>query len=251
MKNKLKNVLTTVLVLAFWLLVWQVLSLLVDNQYLLPGIPKTFSSLLTLLSTKKFYVAILSTLLRVIFGLLLGITFGILFGILSHYSKYVYKIISPAVSIIKATPVATFILLLYIALSGNALTVTIGFLMVMPIIWQNVFDAFNSIDKDLTEVCSVFEFTFLKKMKLLVMPTLLKFLVPATITATGLAWKSEIAAEIIAYTINSIGEGINDAKFNYDTASVFAWTVVIIILSIFLEKLAKFLLNKLKGGIRL
>ena len=72
------------------------------------------------------------------------------------------------------------------------------------------------------------------------------FLAPAVVTAVGLAWKAEIAAEIIAYTKKSIGQGINDAKYSMDTATVFAWTVVIIIFSLCLEIITKKILRRIK-----
>ena len=72
----------------------------------------------------------------------------------------------------------------------------------------------------------------------------MKYLIPGIITASGLCWKAEIAAEIIAYTKRSIGQGINDAKYNLDTPTVFAWTLVIILLSVALEKGASMLLRR-------
>ena len=116
----------------------------------------------------------------------------------------------------------------------------------MPIIWQNLLDGYSAIDKNLIELADVYEFSYSKRLKLLVFPTLKKYLIPALITASGLAWKAGIAAEIIAYTKNSIGQGINDAKYNMETATVFAWTLVVIVLSIALEKTTKYFLRRVK-----
>lgn len=107
-----------------------------------------------------------------------------------------------------------------------------------------VYVCYTSSPKDLIEVSSVFGLTFKKKMKVLIFPILKSFLFPAIITSVGLAWKSEIAAEIIAYTRSSIGMYINDAKTYMQTPTVFAWTVVIIALSITLEKITKALLGR-------
>jgi ABC-type nitrate/sulfonate/bicarbonate transport system permease component len=43
----------------------------------------------------------------------------------------------------------------------------VAFLMVFPVIWQNLYDAFSSIDRELIEVARVFEFSYKKKLKLL------------------------------------------------------------------------------------
>ena len=117
----------------------------------------------------------------------------------------------------------------------------------MPIIWQSTLDGFGAIDYNLDEVAHVFDFGRIKRFKLVIFPSLVKFLIPAIITAAGLAWKAEIAAEIIAYTKNSIGQQINDAKYFMNTPRVFAWTVMIIFFSIILEKTAKKLLSRVKN----
>ena len=177
-------------------------------------------------------------------GLASGIFLGVILALLSHKYYAVKAVVSPMVSVIKSTPVASFIVILWILMNGSMLAIFIAVLMVMPIIWQNMIDGYNSIDPQLSEVCEIFEFSGLKRFKILTFPALKKFMIPAIITSTGLAWKSEIAAEIIAYTKRSIGQQINDAKYNMETATVFAWTLIIIALSIAIEKSAKLLLRR-------
>lgn len=232
--------------LAFWLCAWQILALIVDHSFLFPGIPETLAALENLLTKGSFYLAVGLSSLRVLLGLMLGIGAGILISALCHYSSTAASLILPAVSVIKSTPVASFIILLWVMMSGDALSVFIGFLMVMPVITQNLIEGYAAIDPGLREVADVFDMSPMNRLKLLIIPTLKKYLVPAVITSSGLAWKAEIAAEIIAYTKRSIGQGINDAKYNMDTPTVFAWTVVIILFSIALEKITKSLLGRSK-----
>ncbi len=241
-----KKTIYTVIPLLFWLLIWQLGAMLIGNSFLLPDIPDTASAFIAIISNHglQFLAAVLLTLLRVLFGLVFGIAAGTVFAVLSHHFPLIRAIISPAISVIKATPVASFIIILWILLSGDALSIFIAFLMVMPIIWQNLIDGYDSIDRDLIEISTVYELSFKTKMRVLIIPTLLRYLIPAIITSVGLAWKSEIAAEIIAYTRNSIGQYVNDAKYFMDYAGVFAYTIVVIALSILFEKSAKFLLRR-------
>ena len=114
----------------------------------------------------------------------------------------------------------------------------------MPIIFQNTITGLDSIDKDLIEVTKVFGFGFVKKLKLLILPSLKSYIFPAVITSVGLAFKSQIAAEIIAYTKNSIGQYIYDANYSLNTSLVFAWAVVIVSFSIGLENICRYLLRR-------
>ncbi len=244
MTKKLSAIARFILPLLFWLLFWEISALLIDNKYLLPGIAATFSALSSLAVTASFWKILLFTLIRVISGLALGTVLGCIFAILSHHFSPIKALINPMVSVIKSTPVASFIVVLWILLSGNALSILIAVLMVMPIIYQNILDAYSSVDKELIETAEVFELSLTRKYKVLFIPAMKKFLAPAFITASGLAWKSEIAAEIIGYVKDSVGQVINDAKYNLETPTVFAMTLIIIIFSISLESIAKFFLRR-------
>ena len=246
MKSKLIGIAKIILPIIFWCGVWQISAMIIDKQFLLPDIPATLAALWTLVTGIGFYKAVLLSALRVTLGLILGCAAGIILAILCNRYKALHALFAPIISVIKSTPVASFIVVLWVLMSGDVLSVFIGFLMVMPIIWQNLLDGYSAIDKNLLEVADVFEFSYAKRLKLLIFPTLKAYLIPAIITASGLAWKAEIVAEIIAYTKDSIGQGINDAKTNLETPTVFAWTLVIIALSLLLEKCTKYLLGRVK-----
>jgi NitT/TauT family transport system permease protein len=247
MKNKLLNkTLTGLLIAAFWIGVWYLAALIINSVLLLPTPHETLSALFELVVTFDFYKVVLLTLLRVLLGLALGISSGVIMAILCHKFELLKKVLNPAISVIRATPVASFIVLLWVLLNGSALSVTVAFLMVMPIVWQNTLDGFSSIPKELIEVANIYELSLKRKFKVLILPVLSDYIFPAVITSVGLAWKSEIAAEIIAYTKDSIGMHINDAKAFMLTPTIFAWTSVIVVMSIALEIITRKLLRRVK-----
>lgn len=247
MKSKLvRKILTVFVVFLFWISVWWIVALLVNDSYLLPSPLDTLLALKELICLESFYKVVLLSFLRVIWGLILGITFGTVLAFVCHKLGFLRTLIAPIISILKAMPVATFILLLWVSLRGSALTIFIGFIMVMPIIFQNVLSGLDSIDRELTEVATVFGFGTFKKLKLLIFPSIKSYLFPAIITSVGLAFKSQIAAEIIAYTKNSIGQYIYDANYALKTDYVFAWAAVIVAFSIGLESLCRYLLGRVK-----
>ena len=248
MKNKLlKKILGTLGVFSFWLLVWQAFSLIVNDGYLLPSPIEVLTALIGLFGKASFYRVVLFSFLRVLLGLVIGILGGLILAFGCHHSSLLRRLLTPIISIIKAMPVATFILILWITLRGSALTVFIGFIMVMPIIFQNTLEGLDSLNTELDELTLVFEFSFIKRLRVFVFPSLLPYLSAAIITSVGLAFKSQIAAEIIAYTKNSIGQYIYDANFSLQTDLVFAWAVVIVSFSIGLESLCRKLLRRMNN----
>jgi len=228
--------------------VWYLGALLVDNLFLLPTPKSTLTALFELMRDAKFYRVILYSLVRIITGVIIGALFGVVFAFISYKIPLVKKLFSPLVSIVKATPVVAFITLLWIIMSGNVLTVFIAFLMVVPIIWQNLIEGLDAIPKELSEVCDIFEFSHRKRIRFLALPVLMNYFFPALVTSIGLAFKAEIATEIITYTKNSIGQNISDARYFLLSDVVFAWVAVIIAFSILLEALTKKILGRLKNG---
>ena len=244
MINKLKKTAISFLVALLWIGIWYVAALIVHKPLILPNPIETATALFDLLRTEEFYKVVAFTLLRVLIGLTLGVVSGIAFAIVCHRFSIVKHFLSPMISVVRSTPVASFIVLLWIILDGSVLSIFVAFLMVMPVVWQNTLDGFSSIPRELIEVADVYELSLKRRYEILIMPILSGYIFPAIITSVGLAWKSEVAAEIIAYTKDSIGMHINDAKSFMLTPTVFAWTTVIVAMSICLELLTKLLLRR-------
>ena len=244
MRNKLLKTAYIFLGVAFWIVLWHILSEYFVDSFIFPTPRDTAENLTVLLGEKKFYLTVLYSLGRILLGLLLGIFIGISLGVICYYVKPISYVISPAISVIRSTPVASIIIILWFFLSKISLPVVISLMMVTPIIWQSTIDAFGGRDKLLFEVAFVFEINRMKRFKLLVLPKLAEFLLPSIITSIGLAWKSGIAAEIITMTKNSIGREISNAKNDFLFAEMFAWTISVVALSLILETAMKSLIRK-------
>lgn len=244
MKNNVFCIVKKYLIpLLFWLLIWELIALLVDHAYFFPHIGDTLLALKNLIFSLSTYKTVFLTLLRISAGIVLGVSLSVVFVILSHKFEIAKSILTPFISVIKITPIAIFYSLLYIKL-GRFLPELVAMLMVIPIIWQNLMNAYDSIDTNLSELCEVFEFSRFKRFKLLVFPALFKYFIPALITAVGIAFKAEISMEILLYSIGSIGEAIFDAKQASETSTVFAWAIIVVVLGVITEIISKIFLRR-------
>lgn len=239
----------TILSIITILLIWDVIALIINDNYFMPSVSKTAVSLYQILLSGEFFRVISVAFFRVLAGLILGVAAGVLLAALCHKSDIANALVSPIISIMKATPVACIIVLLWIRLNYTEIAIFVVVLMVLPIVWQNVYEAFSSIDKSLIEVANIYKVDAKTRLKILVVPSVLSYLLPAVVTSIGLAWKAEIAAEIM--TNSNIGELIYNFKtVSYDTSSIFAWTAIIVTLSIVFEKIAKHFLGRLANEFR-
>ena len=239
MKNLLKKSLRAVIPPVFWLGVWQLAALAVGKELLLPSPAAVGQSLLALVRTADFYLSAGATLGRVFLGLLWGGLAGGLLAFLTHFSPWADSLISPAVRMVRATPVVSFILLVYLWVARAAIPWVIAGLMVLPVMWGSLTAGLAGMDQNLLEFGRVYRFSRLKQLRLICLPSLRSHFSAGLLTAFGLAWKSGVAAEVLCPPDRAVGSRLQQAKLGLETADLLAWTLTVIALSLALERLLR------------
>ena len=240
----MKKLLKTAIPLAFWLAVWQAASWAVGRELLLPGPVRVGERLLALAGTADFWLDLGATLGRVFLGLLWGALAGTVLAFLTHFSPWADRLVSPAIRVVRATPVVSFILLVYLWVARAAIPWVIAGLMVLPVVWGALSAGLGSMDGKLLELARAYRFSRLKTLRLVYLPALRPHLSAGLLTAFGLAWKSGVAAEVICPPARAIGSRIQQAKLGLETADLFAWTLAIVALSLALERLLRWGLER-------
>ena len=232
------------LIALFWVLVWQIIALLIGNVLLFPDPLTVVKHLCQMIVTSSFWLSLTTSLLRVMIGIVIAIFIGTALAILSSRIKLLYELLFPLMTIIKASPVASFIILIVIFIGRDTVPTVISLLMVMPVVWTNVYEGIINIDKDLKEVCSLYKFSARKRLRVLYFPSVMPYFTSAVLSSIGLGWKAGIAAEILYPPIESIGRAMLESKQLLLTEDLFAWTLVVIMLSFTFEILLKLALRQ-------
>ncbi|MGI6175089.1 MAG: ABC transporter permease [Christensenellales bacterium] len=243
-KVTLKRIVKWTVIIALWLVIWQVIYLVVGKEMLFAAPINVFSRMTELVVTKAFWSATLHSLLRVMEGYLLGVIAGTLLAVVTCSIRLLRSFFYPAISVIKATPVASFIILALVWMSKSMVPTFTAFLMVLPIVWANVSQAILGTNVKLLEMAKVFQLKRSVILKNIYLPSVMPAFMAGCTTGLGLAWKAGIAAEVLSTPQASIGTELYNAKIYIETNDLFAWTLVIILLSITIEKLFVFLMNR-------
>lgn len=241
-RNKLREGL---FILLFWISLWWVLSI-IANKFYVPSPLETGKVLVTLLSTSLTYKILLSSIIRVLIALSIGIGLGVGLGILAGMNDMVYKTLQPVIIAIKSTPVVSFIILLIILVEDAWVPSLCGILLCFPIIYYNVVEGYKMVDTELISMSTIYKVPFYRKLRKLYLPSTLPYLFAGVLTSIGICWKGTIAAEVIAFINESVGQQLYDGKVWMDYDHVFAWTVLIIICSLCIEIITKRLIKKVK-----
>lgn len=235
-RDRLKTALTRVAAAAFWVGVWQIASALVRQEMLVASPAAVVSALARLSSDPSFYAAVGASLSRIAAGFALAAALGVGFAALSARFAFVRELLWPLMSLIKATPVASFVILALLWVTKARLSVFVSFLMVFPTVYTGVLQGLMSADRRLLEMAGVFGVSAWRRALRVYSPAAAPFFVSACTLGLGLCWKAGIAAEVIGLPSGTIGQALYTAKIYLETADLFAWTLVVVAASMLLER---------------
>ncbi len=233
----------SLLSIVIWIVIWYILSLIVGEEIFLPSPLATLEALLRLIPHQSFRLSIVFTLSRVTAGILISFILGVVLAVAVSFIKWLEVFLSPLIKAMRSIPVASIIILALLWVKSRNLSLLISFLMVFPIIYSSVLSGMKATSPLLLEAASNYGVGIKKRIRYIYMPSLFPFVRTGLINSVGLGFKSAIAAEVIALPDTSIGNALYEAKVYLLTPDLFAWTIVIVLLSVLFEKITLFILK--------
>ena len=239
-KAKKYRIFYKIVAAAVWIMVWQLTSMYLKQEILLASPVSVIKRLTELIVMGDFWKSVAFSFVRIILGFSLALILGTVLAALSSAFFAVEMLMEPLIMVIKATPVASFIILCLIWIPSRNLSVFISFLMVFPVVYTNILEGIRQTDKQLLEMADSFGAGVGKKLQFIYLSQVMPY-------AVGLCWKAGIAAEVIGIPAGSIGEKLYKAKVYLETPDLFAWTIVIIAVSVGFEKIFMFVFRRSMG----
>lgn len=231
------------IIILFWLSIWQLAAAMMHNNILLVGPFQVGKALLENISRVDFLKIIIYSFGRIGFGFLLALILGFALGALSYRFRILEAFLAPLMTTLQSIPVASFVVLLLIWFGSEALSFFSSFLVVFPSVYVNTMSGFKSTDKQLLEMADVFHVRGWNRFFYLYRPALMPYLISSLKISLGMSWKSGVAAEVIGIPRFSLGERLYMSKIYLDTAGLFAWTLMVILLSFIFEKAVLYLIK--------
>ncbi len=231
------------------LTVWQITAAAIGEELILVTPLAVLLRLFTIWREAGFFSAVFFSISRITLGFLAALALGTILAIPAGKYRAVEILLSPYMVTVKAVPVVSFIVLAYVWFPASWLSAFIAFLIVLPTVYTNVLAAIKSIDTDMKEMAELFSVSFPRRLLTVYLPQMRPFVLSACSLAAGLAWKSGVAAEIITMPKSSIGNLIHYANLWLQSVDLYAYTVIIVLLSVVFEKLFSLLMRKSFDGL--
>ena len=215
----------------FWILVWQIMAMAVDSSLLLASPIAVVQSLVYWLGQFEFYHAILNSTLRILIGFTIGAVVASVLSMLQYRYPWIDAWISPLMHLVQTIPVASFIILVLIWYPSQYLSMIISALMVAPLMYIQLCNGLNHLDRGLNDVVQVFHIYGFNHFRYILAPQLLPWLSTGLTMGISLCFKAGIAAELIGLPDHTLGAYLYQAKIFLASADLLAYTVVIVLVS--------------------
>lgn len=235
-----------VLTLLSILLLWQILSIMIQNDILIPYPKEVITYMFHQLTSPLFYESLTSTAIRSLTGLFYACILAFLLASLAYFIPFIYQILSPVMLIIKSIPNVSYILLVLVWFGSQASAVIVCFLIIFPVLYMNILSGYQSIQKVYLEVMQIYPAPFFYQLKKIYFPFVFPYFIAGFSTSLGLSFKVGVMSEILGQVSVGIGRQLNICRVNLDMTGIFAWTIWLVLLLAIVEKLCNFVIVKFK-----
>lgn len=243
MIERMKAVAAVGAVAAFWLAVWVFVAALVAQPLILPGPGAVVVALLRLVCDAGTWAILAGSGARILGGLALAAVCGGLLAGISSRSRAFARLVAPALSFVKATPVACVVVLLLIWLGSARVSIAAVFLMALPGVYFSLVEGLTQADKPLEQMFRLHGVRGWRLFCAHIWREVLPFVLSCARAVIGMSWKAGVAAELIGMAVGTVGERIYQAKLLIETADLLAWTVLVVAASWACERVLVWLLR--------
>lgn len=243
MTERVKAVAAAGAVAAFWLAAWKLVAALVAQPLILPGPGAVVVALLRLVRDADTWAILAGSGARILGGLALAAVCGGVLAAVSSRLRAFARLVAPALSFVKATPVACVVVLLLIWLGSARVSIAAVFLMALPGVYFSLAEGLAQVNGSLEQM---FRLHGVRGWRLFCAHTwrqVLPFVLSCVRAVIGMGWKAGVAAELIGMAVGTVGERIYQAKLLIETADLLAWTVLVVAASWACERVLVWLLQ--------
>ncbi len=240
-----KNRIISIISVITLFLIWKLLSLIYQSEFILPSPESTILATIKLFITKDFIIIIGATILRGIAGFVFSFILGILLGIFAGINSSFNAFLKPILVTIRSTPVISLILLALIWFQVDLVPIFIAFLTMFPVICTNVIDGIRNVDKDLVEMSRIYKIKQTKIVKEVYLPAITPFIISGASSAMGFGWRAIIIGEVLSQPQFGIGTLMHTAQTYLLVNELIAWTIIAVIISYLFEVIIRRVENRI------
>ncbi len=245
MKYSWKSKLYTFLSCVFFIGIWQLIAVIINNDIYMPRIEQIIGAIKDISNNKNFGQIILSSFYRTVLSYIAALILSMILGVLSVVYPFFKYLMEPINSFGKTIPTMVLVVLSLVWFDKEKTPFVVGFAIILPVLYEGIRNNLMQIDRKILEMTKVYEVSLFDKIKKIYFPVMKFYFMSIFVSTFSLTFKVVIAGEVHGQPKFGIGSQIQLEKVNFNTPGIFAWIVIIVIISLFLEMLNKLLYKKI------
>ncbi|WP_244833092.1 ABC transporter permease subunit [Clostridium sp. BJN0001] len=240
-----KSKIYTLLSCLFFIIVWDIIAKKINNNIFLPNIKEICSAIYEISCRDKFLFNIVVSFERSIISFLVALILSVILGMLSYMHPFFEYFIKPLNSFVKTIPTMVLVVLALVWCNKDYAPYIVGIGITFPILYEGIRDNLKNADKKILEMAKIYEISTFDKIIRIYIPLIKIYLMSVFVSTLSLTFKVVIAGEVHGQPKYGIGSQIQIEKINFNTPAIFAWIVLIVIISLFMELLKYILIKRM------
>ncbi|AGX42285.1 ABC transporter permease [Clostridium saccharobutylicum] len=229
----------------FFIALWQVSAIIIDNDIYIPRIQQVIKSIVEIVNEPDFFKIVLSSFYRTAISYILALGCSMILGVLSVVYPFFKYLLSPLNSFVKTIPTMVLVVLALVWFTKDSAPFVVGFAITFPILYEGVRNSIMQIDKKLIDMTEIYEVELIDKIKKIYFPVMKFYFMSIFVSTFSLTFKVVIAGEIHGQPKFGIGTHIQLEKVNFNVSGIFAWIIIIMFISLIFELINRFLQKKI------
>lgn len=245
-----KSKVCTLLSCLFFISLWQILGLLINNDIYLPTVGQIIKSTKEIILESNFLKIILSSFYRTTFSYILALALAMVLGVLSIVYPFFEYLVIPLNSFAKTIPTMVLVVLALVWFDKDKAPFVVGIAITFPILYEGVRNSLMKIDKKIIDMTKIYEVSLSDKIMKIYLPVMKFYFMSIFVSTFSLTFKVVIAGEVHGQPKFGIGSQIQLEKVNFNTTGIFAWIIIIVFISLIFELINKILNRKIYRWIK-
>ena len=234
-KLVLKNLIQVGVATTFLLVVWWIAYHSVGNDLLIPPPSDSVQEIGALLTKALFWQALGGTLLRALVAFVISFLLAVVFAVIAYLLPWFERFFAPIVSVLRSMPVLAVLLILLSFLNAGQAPIAVAFLSLFPMLYAGVLAALSGVNNHLIEVSRVYGTPVWRRVTALYLPLASPYILKESGAALSFSLKLVVSAEVLSFTVKSLGGMMQDAKLYAEIPQLFALVGVTFVLGLILE----------------
>lgn len=228
------------------LAIWYITGSDENNKYFIPSVKSVIEKVIELIKDIEILKIILYTILKSVAIVFISFIISLVLSILGYKFKWFRSFISPFMIIFRTSPIASIIIILLVSVGLKLAPYYICAFVIIPVMYEQFVNTFKSINKDILEETKMISNMGLYVIWSVIIPLAVPGILTGLISVFGLGLKVLVMGEIFSASSDTFGGLLQTYRSLFDMTSIFALTLIMIILVIVFE----FIIKKIEAKIK-